>query len=241
MSAVESAAMQGRPFFERLRDETEASRQTMLGAPVIQRALSGDISRDEYVAFLYQAYHHVRQTVPLLMAVGARLPAEQEWLREAVAEYIEEELGHQEWVLDDIRHCGFDAEMVRHGQPALQTELMVAYAWDTVQRISPLGFFGMVHVLEGTSIALADRVADQIETACGLPGEAFRYLRSHGALDQSHVQFFRNLMNRIDDPDDQALIIHYCHRFYHLYGDIFRHLNPDHGLLPLEESAHADH
>ena len=29
----------------------------------------------------------------------------------------------------------------------------------------------------------------------------------HGALDQDHMRFFERLMNRIDDPDDQAAII----------------------------------
>ena len=51
--------------------------------------LSGNITLDDYIAFLQQAYHHVKHTVPLLMAVGSKLPEDKEWLREAVAEYIE--------------------------------------------------------------------------------------------------------------------------------------------------------
>ena len=53
----------------------------------------------------------VRHTVPLLMACGARLPERLEWLREAIAEYIEEEIGHQEWILNDIRACGEIAQV----------------------------------------------------------------------------------------------------------------------------------
>ena len=67
---------------------------------------------------------------------------------------------------------------------------MVAYAYDTIQRVNPLGFFGMVHVLEGTSIVAADAAAAGIQKTLNLPDEAFSYLRSHGALDQSHVKFF---------------------------------------------------
>ena len=44
--------------------------------------------------------------MPLLMACGARLPARLEWLRGAVAEYIEEEYGHEQWILNDIAACG---------------------------------------------------------------------------------------------------------------------------------------
>jgi len=211
-------------FFEKLQLETTEARSGLLAAPIINRALTGDITRDDYVAFLTEAYHHVKHTVPLLMAAGARLPEEKEWLREAIAEYIEEELGHQEWILNDIAACGVEKEAVRSGQCAPETELMVAYAYDMINRINPIGFFGMVHVLEGTSVTTADIAADGIQAALDLPNTAFSYLRSHGALDQSHVAFFESLMNRIDNEVEQRLIIHTAKQFYKLYGDIFRSL-----------------
>jgi len=217
-------------FFEKLVKNTETQRIGLLSAPIIARCFRGDVTRNDYVAFLVQAFHHVRHTVPLLMAVGSRLPADKEWLRVAIAEYIEEEIGHQEWILNDIQACGYDKEFVRHSQPALETELMVAYAYDMVQRVNPLGFFGMVHVLEGTSIALADKVANTVRAQLNLPQNAFSYLYSHGALDQEHVQFFEGLMNRITDPDEQQIIMHACRVFYVLYGNIFRALTPDHRI-----------
>lgn len=214
-------------FFERLKNETEDARQHLYTAPIINKALTHTITLDEYVSFLTEAYHHVKHTTPLLMAVGSRLPEQKEWLRNAVAEYIEEELGHQEWILNDIEACGTDKEAVRRSQPAPATELMVAYAYDTVNRINPLGFFGMVHVLEGTSIATADSAAAGVQKSLGLPNEAFSYLRSHGALDLEHVKFFESLMNQIDDKEEQDLIIHCAKMVFRLYGDVFRSITND--------------
>lgn len=211
-------------FHDTLVQHTQSAAATLQSAAIIQNALRGEITRAEYVAFLTEAYHHVKHTVPLLMAAGARLPEDKEWLREAVAEYISEEVGHQEWILNDLAACGVDKEAVRHGRPALATELMVAYAYDTIQRGNPLGFFGMVHVLEGTSIAIADRAADAIAEATGLPRKAFTYLRSHGGLDVEHVKFFKGLMDRISDPAEQDVILHAAGVFFRLYGDIFRSL-----------------
>ena len=128
-------------FYQTLLQATEQDRQYLLGAPIIARCFHGDISRDDYVAFLTQAYHHVKHTVPLLMSVGALLPESKEWLREAVAEYIEEELGHQEWILNDIKRSGYDKEVARHSTPSFATEMMVSYAYDMVRRINPVGFF----------------------------------------------------------------------------------------------------
>ena len=217
-------------FYQKLQQATQADREALVSAPIIQRCFSGDICLDDYIAFLQQAYHHVKHTVPLLMATGAALPESKEWLREAVGEYIEEEMGHQEWILNDIAACGADKEAARASQPSQATELMVAYAYDAVNRINPLCFFGMVYVLEGTSIALADAAAEQIRSKLTLPGGAFKYLRSHGSLDQEHIVFFEGLMNQITDEKEQALIIHSAKMFFKLYGDIFRSLSPAHGL-----------
>ncbi|WP_448211000.1 TenA family transcriptional regulator [Colwellia sp. MEBiC06753] len=211
-------------LYQRLLTETTAERDYLLSSPIISRCFVGDVEVADYAAFLTQAYHHVKHTVPLLMAVGAKLPEQKEWLREAVAEYIEEELGHQEWVLNDIGQCGFDKEAARHSQPNFATELMVSYAYDMVNRINPLGFFGMVHVLEGTSIAMADNAAEKIQSTLNLPNKAFSYLKSHGSLDIEHVKFFEGLMEKITDKAEQDLIVRSARSFYKLYGDIFRTL-----------------
>lgn len=211
-------------FYERLQLATTDARNYLLSAPVIQQTLAGDISLSTYVAFLTEAYHHVKHTVPLMMSVGARLDEQHGWLRTAAAEYIEEEIGHEEWILNDIRACGVDADAVRHGNPAFATELMVAYAYDTVHRRNPVGFFGMVQVLEGTSIQLATNAAHIIRDTLGLPQQAFSYLLSHGSLDLEHIEFFRKLMDRLDDPADQDAVIHAANQFYRLYGDVFRSL-----------------
>ena len=211
-------------FYKQLVNQTESAREYLLSSPIFARTFNGDISNDDYIAFLTEAYYHVRHTVPLLMATGSRLSMEQEWLREAIAEYIEEETGHQEWILNDIAASGGDKEAVRHGTPKMQTELMVAYAYDTIHRNNPLGFFGMVLVLEGTSIKLATNAADIIQKTLGLPDTAFSYLKSHGSLDIEHMKFFETLMNKITDEKDQKSIIHAANVFYRLYADIFRSL-----------------
>jgi len=211
-------------FYDRLQQETEAARKTLMTAPLIVNTLQGKITHNIYLAFLTQAYHHVKHTTPLLMTVGGRIPGHLEWLRDAIAEYIEEELGHQEWILNDIAACGADKEAVRHGKPSVETELMVAYAYDTIQRVNPVAFFGMVQVLEGTSIKVATEAAEKIQQALKLPNQAFSYLRSHGTLDLDHVKFFESLMNKVESRSDQDAIIHAANVFYKLYGDIFRAL-----------------
>jgi pyrroloquinoline quinone (PQQ) biosynthesis protein C len=210
-------------FYETLAIATRVERDALLATPIVQECLSGKVSHAGYLAFLTQAYHHVRHTTPLLMALGGRLPERLGWLRKAVAEYIEEEIGHEEWILNDINAAGGDAAQVRASAPELAAELMVAYAYHVIDRGNPAGFFGMVYVLEGTSVALALMAADRLQQGLGLPDSAFSYLRSHGTLDQQHTQHLAKLLEQMTETDQQEVIR--CARiFYTLYANIFRAL-----------------
>lgn len=208
-------------FFETLVAETQAEQAVLLGTPQIQDGLAGRISRQTYVDYLAEAYHHVKHTAPLMERAKARMDAAHAPFKAALDEYIAEETGHEAWILNDIRNAGGDAEAVRNGEPRPATEMMVAFAYDYVGRINPMGFFGMVYVLEGTSVALASHGAAQVQKSLGLADNCFTYLTSHGALDQSHMAFFRTLMEQVTDPDDQQAIIHVARRIFVLFAGVF--------------------
>ncbi|AKJ41693.1 TenA family transcriptional regulator [Pragia fontium] len=214
-------------FYQQLQYDTEVDRARLLSAPVIDACRRGDINTDIYIAFLSQAFYHVSHTVPLLMAAGSRISQNDEWVRGAIAEYIDEEYGHQEWILNDIKACGGNAEAVRHGQASLSIELMISFLYDQINRRNPMSIFGMVHVLEGTSVAIASTVADQLKQGLGLPINAMSYLSSHGALDKEHLVFFETLMNKVSKEDDRKAIIHSAKVVYQLYGDMLRGLTEE--------------
>ena len=214
-------------FFETLVMSTVQEREYLLSAPIIAACQREEITLPRYVAFLTEAYYHVRETIPLLMACGSRLGPKHRWLQDAITEYIEEERGHDRWILSDIAASGADAVAVEQGMPRLATELMVSYAWDSVLRKNPVSFFGMVLVLEGTSVNLATPMGQLIQHKLGLSEKAMSYLYSHGSLDQEHIQFFRKLMDQLTDADDQAAVIHMARVMFRLYGDMFRSLPMD--------------
>lgn len=221
-------------FFDSLQTQIAADRAHVTEAPVLAAIPQGRFDLASYTGFLTQAYHHVKHTAPLMMACGARLPERLEFVREALVEYIEEEYGHHEWILNDLAACGVDKEAVRQGEPELPIKLMVAYLYDLINRGNPIGLFGMVQVLEGSSIELATPMGQAIQQQLDLPNQAFSYLFSHGELDQDHFEFFRDLMNRITDPADQQAIVESARICYRLYGDMLRALP-----LPQREVGHA--
>lgn len=214
-------------FYDELLVRTCAERNAFLSIPLIRDATQNGASRELYLDFLTQAYHHVKHTFPEL-ALAAALTSDETY-QDALFEYMEEERGHEKWILEDIAAMGGDSEGVRGGQPGQACQVMVGYTYYAIQHVSPYALLGSVHVLEGMSTALADKAADAIQMSLGSPGAGgFSYLRSHGALDIEHVAFFKELVSKISDPAIQDVIADTSKIIYRLYGDIFRELDLRH-------------
>jgi len=212
-------------FFDRLVAETQAEREDFQSISVIQAAVSQGVTKDLYAKYLEQAYHHVRFTVPLLEFALEGCKVGDETYANALAEYIEEEAGHDEWILDDIKALGEDGEAVRAGRGGFACRVMISHAYYLIEHQSPYALLGTVHVLEGMSVVLADQAAGAISASFGdNPPNAFSYLTSHGALDMEHVKFFEDLVNGLNNTEVEDLIIASAKDFYKLFGNMFREL-----------------
>jgi len=212
-------------FFQRLIDETNTERKDFQSINLIQHTIQQGVTKELYGAYLEQAYHHVRFTVPLLELARDSCGKNDEAFFNALNEYVEEESGHDEWILEDIKALGSDSEAVRRGQGGFACRVMIAYAHYAIEHINPYALLGMVHVLEGMSVELADKAAGSIATSFGdNPPNAFSYLTSHGALDIEHVQFFEDLVNGIQNQEIENIIIGAAKDFYVLFGNMFREL-----------------
>src|SRR6202795_3176151 len=134
-------------FYDRLMTETTKDRDAFLAIPIVQHAIRNGASRNLYIAFLTEAYHHVKHTFPLMASAASRTFDER--YQDALVEYMQEERGHEKWILDDIRAVGGNPDAVRAGAPGLPCQIMVGYAYYAIERINPYAFLGSVHVLEG--------------------------------------------------------------------------------------------
>ncbi|MDB5603788.1 MAG: heme oxygenase family [Bradyrhizobium sp.] len=216
-------------FHEQLVAETAHSRDAFLSIPLVRNALRNGASRSLYLDFLTEAYHHVKHTFPLLALAASRTTDER--YQDALVEYMDEERGHEKWILDDIRVLGGDPDAVRNGQAGPACRIMVGYAYYAIEHVSPYAFLGSVHVLEGISVLLADQLADVMKQSLGMESDAgFTYLRTHGSLDTEHVAFFQKLVDGFYDRDVQRIIIDNATIFYRLYGALFHDLGARAGL-----------
>jgi len=212
-------------FYDRLLAATAAERNAFKATPLIRRAIAEGLPREVYVAYLTQAYLHVSQTCPLLALAADHAGPDDSTLRDALFEYIEEEKGHELWILDDVVAMGGDREAARQARMNIGCRAMVGYVRYAIEHLSPYALLGMVHVLEGMSVELADAAAAGIGRATGAAGgKGFSYLVSHGSIDQEHVAFFRDLVNGIEDRGKQDVIIETARIVYWLFGEMFNQI-----------------
>ena len=209
-------------FYDQLVKETETASALLYQVPQLIDGMQGNISRDTYIAYLTEAYHHVSHTIPFLMSMGANLGNKNPFLQRTIAQYIGEEVGHEEWILNDIEAAGGDKETARNSTPNLATQVLIAYNYDYINRKNPVGFLGMVFMLESTSTQIANQGAEAVQAKLGLPTQAFSYLYSHGELDISHMEFYEKTVNQLTDPADQKAIIEVAQNSFRLFAEVLR-------------------
>lgn len=213
------------PAFERLISQTAPAKRDFIALPLIQDVLTNGAPKELYLDFLGQAYHHVRHTAPLMALAASRCGPADGRYRDALFDYIQEERGHEEWILGDIADLGGNADTVKTGSPRLPCRVMVGQAYYLVDRVSPYGLLGMVHVLEGMAVELASRAVHAIRRTVGASADkGFKYLTTHSDLDVGHTEFFERLIDEID-PRHLPLVTESTNDFYILYGNIFRDLD----------------
>lgn len=144
-----------------------------------------------YIAYLREMHALIRASVPLMERAARRCaqlaphdPAAGP-LRRYLERHIDEERGHDAWLLDDIAAAGGDPDPAARSLPSpVVAELAGAqYYW--IEHEHPVALLGYIRVLEGNAPApwLANRLAQRT----GLPDAAFHTVREHAELDSGHL------------------------------------------------------
>ena len=177
--------------------------------PLIGSVIRGDASRAEYVGVLGATYHYRRWSGPLLAetAEGLRRSGRCPWLLAIVDAKTAEESPHDGWVLDDLRRCGENVELVKAQAAPRAVDAYVQWSRTMAQEGSP-AFLGAAYTLEFMSMHRAKMAADNLRARRAIPNieEAVSFLEGHGDADVGHIELLSEILRRIEDPRDQEAI-----------------------------------
>ena len=211
-------------FFLTLIEATDSYRREMEAIPKINAMIHQGLTLPEYQAFLHDLYYVVWHFCPAMAAAASRLSDDFRQVRYELYGDIQEEQGHEAWVLEDIAAVGGDVQAVKSTPPSAPVQAMAAFNYASSEREHPCAVLGMLYTLEVMSSVYGGRVSDSIARALGrdVEGGGFKFLSSHASMDLDHLAKLNRLVKTVDDPRAQAAIINAVRVNFYLFGQMFK-------------------
>ena len=126
-------------------------------------------------------------------------------LADYLEEHVDEELGHDESLLDDLEALGVsrDAVVERIPSPAVAALVGSQYYW--IAHHHPVAFLGFVALMEG--YPPTPELLDALAARTGHPASAFRTFAQHGELDPGHRDHLDRVLDSLPlTPRDEELL-----------------------------------
>lgn len=210
-------------FFITLLETTDTSRREFEAIPKMNSMLVRGLSLAEYKAFLHDLYHIVWHFCPIMAAAASRCDDGFRQVRYELYERLEEERGHEMWVLEDLAAIGGDTTRVRASLPSDPVQCLLAFNYYCGERAHPCAVLGMLYCLEIIASAYASTIAQSIAKAIGrdVDGPGFKFLMSHSAMDQDHVAKLNVLVKSIEDATAQEAMVNATRVNFYQFGRMF--------------------
>jgi hypothetical protein len=166
---------------------------------------------DLYPEYLFVSHCVIRASVPLMEAgrVQAEARAETDPVSAALAPYLEEhiqeELHHDEWLLDDLEVVGRPRPEILARPPTPTVAALVGAQYYWLLHYHPVALLGYIGVLEGYPPSM--KMIDELIGGTGYGPDAFRTMVAHAELDPSHGDELFELVDSLPLTRKQSAVI----------------------------------
>ena len=145
---------------------------------------------------------------PVCAAAASRIDDRHQAVRYFLYQHMQEEKGHEEWVMNDLEAIGVSRQQALAYQPSRLMLGFNGYNYWAADRKHPLSVLGMLYTLEvvasvyGGSLAAAIRESLLLEADRGVS-----FISSHAELDAQHMVELRVVLNSVQDDEAKGAII----------------------------------
>jgi hypothetical protein len=175
------------------------------GAPLDE----GHWKRQGYLAYLTVLHQMIRASVPLMEACRVRCLEHGSSGHRQFAEYLDghipEELGHDDWLLDDLQRAGLSHASVLNIVPARAIASTVGSQYYWINHDDPIALAGYIYVLEGYPPNLEQ--LKRASEANGIEWVVMSTLRKHANLDPFHRIELRRCLDSLSLSQRQRHVI----------------------------------
>ena len=129
-------------------------------------------------------------------------------MRYFLYQHMQEEKGHEDWVLNDLAALGVNRDTALAYAPSADTLALTGYNYWAADRKHPCSVLGMLYVLEVIASVYGGPLANAQKERLLLQGElGVSFINSHATLDAEHMRELREIANTLDDAESQASIV----------------------------------
>ncbi len=191
-----------------LRGKIELVLPTLLAA--VRRLFAHPRIGDLYAEYLFMSHCIIRASVPLMQRARERAA---ELSGDPVASiagayfeaHIEEERGHDDWLLEDLASLGVARADVLNRPPSATVAALVGAQYYWIDHYHPVALLGYVALLEGYPPVASE--IDDLRQRTGHRAEAFRTLSLHGDLDPHHGAELDAVLDSLPLTERQRIVL----------------------------------
>ena len=206
------------PFFADLVTRTDEARRDFETHPVVLEAVANGMSIERYRKLLLELYHVVWHFNPVCAAAASRIPDTHRQVRYFLYEHMQEESGHEAWVMNDLEAVGVGPAATLAHAPSIDTLTLTGYNHWAADRRHPCSVLGMMYTLEVIASVYGGTFASAIRDSLLLDGErGISFIGSHATMDAEHMIDLRKVLNTLtDDAARDAITESVLVNFHHI-------------------------
>ncbi len=209
-------------YFAELVTQTDEARRSFETNAVVMEAVADGMSIERYRRLLTELYHVVWHFNPVCAAAASRMQDPHRHVRYFLYEHMNEESGHEEWVLNDLEAIGVGREDARTSAPGVFTSALCGYNYWSADRRHPCSVLGMVYALEVIASVYGGAFSSAIREALLLEGDrGTTFISSHATMDAEHMAVLRKVLNNLTDPEAHAAVTEATKVNFHHFTRMF--------------------
>lgn len=196
------------PFFADLVSRTDEARRAFETHPVVLDAVAKGMSLPRYRALLLELYHVVWHFNPVCAAAASRMSDQHRDIRYHLYEHMQEESGHEVWVMNDLEAIGVTPATVLDHAASPTTLALNGYNYWAADRRHPCSVLGMLYALEVIASVYGGPFAAAIRESLMLEGErGISFIGSHATMDAKHMAELRVVLNKLQDTASREAVV----------------------------------
>lgn len=195
-------------FFMDLVSRTDEARRAFESSSKVLDIVANGLSLERYRNLLLELYHVVWHFNPTCAAAACRIDDRNRHVRYFLYEHMHEELGHEEWVLNDLEVMGVQRGEAKLYKPTMTMLGLNGYNYWSADHRHPCSVLGMVYALEVVASVYGGQMTSAISESLLLEGDrGISFISSHATMDAEHMADLRAILNQIDDKEAEAAIV----------------------------------